>query len=136
MKIRSNSVVRMAVLKIVAALLIMSTFSIAQATPNPGLKPPLSSLAFFTGDLECSGKFDASGKTIEAHQHFAATSMGVDVVGTTTNRRSPITRCRNGDGTKVARNCDDGSAFIWRRAFLSFQRLDSDAIEMGWRCGG
>jgi hypothetical protein len=73
-------VVRMAVLKIVAALLMMSTLSIAQATPNPGLKPPLSSLAFFTGDWECSGKFDASGKTIEAHQHFAATSMGVDVV--------------------------------------------------------
>ncbi len=35
------------------------------------LKPAISSFGYFTGDWECSGKFDKSGKTIEAHQKFA-----------------------------------------------------------------
>jgi hypothetical protein len=38
---------------------------------NLQVKPALSSLAYFTGDWECSGKFDSSGKSIDAHQHFA-----------------------------------------------------------------
>jgi hypothetical protein len=39
---------------------------------TPKLKPALAPLAYFVGDWECAGKFDSSGKTIEAHQHFAA----------------------------------------------------------------
>ncbi len=43
----------------------------SQTLAAPKLKDFLSPLAYFTGDWECSGKFDSSGKTIEAHQHFA-----------------------------------------------------------------
>ena len=39
---------------------------------TPSLKPALAPLNYFMGDWECTGKFDSSGKTIEAHQHFAA----------------------------------------------------------------
>src|SRR5262249_59045780 len=35
------------------------------------LKPAIASLGYFAGDWECSGKFDSSGKTIEAHQSFS-----------------------------------------------------------------
>jgi hypothetical protein len=35
------------------------------------LKPALASLSYFNGEWDCSGKFDSSGKTIEAHQSFA-----------------------------------------------------------------
>src|SRR5579864_9634669 len=55
----------------VAALLGMISVSLrAQAVAGPELKPELSSLAYFAGDWECSGKFDSSGKAIDAHQHF------------------------------------------------------------------
>ena len=40
-------------------------------TASPTLKPSIASLGYFVGDWECSGKFDSSGKTIEAHQHFS-----------------------------------------------------------------
>jgi hypothetical protein len=36
----------------------------------PTLKPAIATLGYFIGDWECSGKFDSSGKTIEAHQSF------------------------------------------------------------------
>jgi hypothetical protein len=42
-----------------------------QTTADMQIKPEISSLAYFNGDWECSGKFDKSGKSIEAHQHFA-----------------------------------------------------------------
>lgn len=51
-------------------LLLMPTFARSQAGPV-ALKPAVASLGYFTGDWECSGKFDSSGKTIEAHQHFS-----------------------------------------------------------------
>lgn len=35
------------------------------------LKPELAPLGYFIGDWQCSGKFDSSGKSIEARQHFA-----------------------------------------------------------------
>lgn len=49
--------------------LVLSTCALRAETAQ--LKPELAPLAYFTGDWECSGKFDSSGKTIEAHQHFA-----------------------------------------------------------------
>jgi hypothetical protein len=51
-------------------LFLMPTSSSAQAG-NVELKSALSPLGYFVGDWECSGKFDSSGKAIEAHQHFA-----------------------------------------------------------------
>jgi hypothetical protein len=39
-------------------------------TQSGDLKPAIASLAYFTGDWECAGKFDSSGKAIEAHQRF------------------------------------------------------------------
>ncbi len=44
----------------------------SQSGAAPQLKETISSLGFFVGDWECSGKFDSSGKTIEAHQRFAS----------------------------------------------------------------
>lgn len=44
----------------------------AQSSSTPQLKDSVSSLAYFAGDWECSGKFDSSGRTIEAHQRFAS----------------------------------------------------------------
>ena len=57
----------------VAAGVLLCFASLAEAQPanNPELKSPLAPLAYFIGDWECSGKFDLSGKTIEAHQRFA-----------------------------------------------------------------
>jgi hypothetical protein len=43
----------------------------SQTTAETQIKPEISSLAYFAGDWECSGKFDSSGKSIEAHLHFA-----------------------------------------------------------------
>lgn len=45
-------------------------FSAVQAQTTE-LKPSISPLGYFVGDWECAGKFDSSGKAIEAHQHFA-----------------------------------------------------------------
>lgn len=39
-------------------------------TQSGSLKPAISSLGYFTGDWECAGKFDSTGKAIEAHQRF------------------------------------------------------------------
>jgi hypothetical protein len=39
---------------------------------NVQLKTLLESFSYFEGDWDCAGKFDSSGKTIEAHEHFAA----------------------------------------------------------------
>ena len=50
-------------------LLLSSSSKLYAATPE--LKPELAPLAYFIGDWDCSGKFDASGKAISAHQHFA-----------------------------------------------------------------
>ena len=47
-------------------LLLMSMPLMAQ-----NLKPTIEPLGYFLGDWECAGKFDSSGKAIEAHQHFA-----------------------------------------------------------------
>jgi hypothetical protein len=51
--------------------LLLSTSLALPPAENLQVKPALSSLAYFTGDWECSGKFDSSGKSIDAHQHFA-----------------------------------------------------------------
>jgi|HubBroStandDraft_4_1064222.scaffolds.fasta_scaffold286610_2 hypothetical protein len=56
---------------VVVVLLCFASLAKAQSASHLGLKPALAPLAYFTGDWECSGKFDSSGKTIEAHQHFA-----------------------------------------------------------------
>ena len=66
----SESESAMRALGVVAAglLLLFPALLAAQATPD--LKPSISSLGYFTGDWECSGKFDSSGKTIDAHQRF------------------------------------------------------------------
>ena len=39
---------------------------------NVQLKTLLESFSYFEGAWDCAGKFDSSGKTIEAHEHFAA----------------------------------------------------------------
>ena len=54
---------------VIAALFYLCMLSVPTAG-NPQVNSALPSLAYFTGDWECSGKFDASGKSIEAHQHF------------------------------------------------------------------
>jgi hypothetical protein len=48
--------------------LLFSSSGASAATPE--LKPSIAKLAYFIGDWECSGKFDSSGKTIDAHQSF------------------------------------------------------------------
>jgi hypothetical protein len=58
-------------LGIFACVFLMSAFSVAQVAATPEVKPALASLAYFVGDWDCSGKFDSSGKVIEAVQHFA-----------------------------------------------------------------
>jgi hypothetical protein len=57
---------------VVAGLLFSLPEAASSQTPSvPQLKDFLSPLAYFAGDWECSGKFDSSGKAIEAHQRFA-----------------------------------------------------------------
>ncbi len=58
------------VLAWLSLLLLSPSFNLCAAAPE--LKPELAPLAYFIGDWDCSGKFDASGKVIEAHQHFTA----------------------------------------------------------------
>lgn len=56
----------------IAAFLLMMPLSVMSQTPaKSDLSPTLSSLAYFLGDWGCSGKFDSSGKTIDAHQRFS-----------------------------------------------------------------
>lgn len=45
--------------------------SVSSSAATPELKPELTSLAYFLGEWDCSGKFDANGKSIDAHQYFA-----------------------------------------------------------------
>jgi hypothetical protein len=52
-------------------ILLLSTTPFPVRAGTPQLKPELAPLAYFLGDWDCSGKFDISGKTIEASQHFA-----------------------------------------------------------------
>jgi len=61
-----------AVLVVGLVMLVTSVSSTAQSRVTPQLKDPISPFGYFIGDGECSGKFDSSDKTIEAHQHFAA----------------------------------------------------------------
>jgi len=37
---------------------------------SPELKPAIAAVGYFTGDWECAGKFDVSGKATEAHLRF------------------------------------------------------------------
>jgi hypothetical protein len=57
---------------VVAVLLLMEVIASAQSSSTPQLQDSVSSLTYFLGDWECAGKFDSSGKTIEAHQRFAS----------------------------------------------------------------
>lgn len=52
------------------SLVVPNSTSVHAASSE--LKPELSPLAYFIGDWECSGKFDSSGKLIDAQQHFAS----------------------------------------------------------------
>lgn len=65
------------VVVLIALLLLTfwtSHFRTHAATPE--LKTELAPLAYFLGDWDCSGKFDASGKVIEAHQNFVPELAG------------------------------------------------------------
>ena len=75
MKSDGKSVVVMAVTVAVFLLMVPASL-ISQTAGNRALKPALSAMAFFLGDWECSGKFDSSGKTIEAHLHFKSDLNG------------------------------------------------------------
>jgi Protein of unknown function (DUF1579) len=44
--------------------------SIPSHAATPELKPQLTPLEYFIGNWACSGKFDANGKSIDAHQRF------------------------------------------------------------------
>jgi hypothetical protein len=54
-----------------AALLVAVSASSNVQAATPELKSAIGSLEYFLGNWECSGTFDSSGKTIEAHQEFA-----------------------------------------------------------------
>ncbi len=64
MRCQSKSTLRIAVLVTAGFCLV----SLASAATQ--LKSQLSPLAYFLGQWDCSGKFDSSGKTIDAQQHF------------------------------------------------------------------
>jgi hypothetical protein len=66
MRSGSKSAVGVAVVAIAGLLFVASALQKTKAA-DADLKPAISSLAYFTGDWECAGKFDSSGKTIEAH---------------------------------------------------------------------
>lgn len=55
-----------------ASAFCLTSGSLTGQAVSAELKPAISSLGYFTGDWDCAGKFDSSGKTIEARQHFAA----------------------------------------------------------------
>lgn len=56
---------------VLTALTVISCCLFSQTPPSSDLKPELSALSYFAGDWDCSGKFDSSGKSINAHQNFA-----------------------------------------------------------------
>jgi hypothetical protein len=55
---------------LIVAFIFCVTSCFLNAQTLTELKPAVSALGYFNGDWECSGKFDSSGKVIEAHQHF------------------------------------------------------------------
>jgi hypothetical protein len=59
-----------------ALVSLLFPFSVPSYTATSDLEPELVSLAYFVGDWECSGKFDTSGKSIDAHEHFAVELEG------------------------------------------------------------
>lgn len=71
MKVKCTTLARIDVVAATLALCFLPSILGAQ-TPASDLKPAISALGYFTGDWECAGKFDSSGKAIEAHQHFAS----------------------------------------------------------------
>jgi hypothetical protein len=68
---RGNSKPDRGLLLVLAGLLMIAAVPLKAKWGPAELKPAVSSLGYFTGDWECSGKFDSSGKTIEAQQHFS-----------------------------------------------------------------
>lgn len=59
------------VLFLMSAVICSASVLVAKAqTKSPELKPSVSALGYFTGDWNCSGKFDKSGKVIEAQESF------------------------------------------------------------------
>jgi len=66
-----QSVLHVFLMTIAVCCFLLSTCFALPPAKDAQLKPALSSLQYFTGDWGCSGKFDASGKSIDAHQHFA-----------------------------------------------------------------
>jgi len=67
---KEDHLVPNAILAAALVSLFLLAFPSKSPAATPELKPALASLAYFSGDWDCSGKFDVSGKTIEAHQHF------------------------------------------------------------------
>jgi len=59
-----------AVLALLGYCFVISAYSASKPIESRQVKSALYPLAYFAGDWECSGKFDSSGKTIDAHQHF------------------------------------------------------------------
>jgi hypothetical protein len=56
-------------LAMAGVMFVLSSF-VPVCAAAPDLKPAVSSLAYFTGSWDCSGKFDSSGKAIGAHLQF------------------------------------------------------------------
>jgi hypothetical protein len=69
-----------AFLLVLPLALLWSLPAFSAPAAEPSLKSELTPLAYFMGDWECSGKFDVSGKSIAAHQHFAAELDGSWIV--------------------------------------------------------
>lgn len=70
MKIKEPSRSTRRLLLAMAGTMFLPSLLVRASAAAPDLKPAVSSLAYFTGDWECSGKFDASGKAIDAHLQF------------------------------------------------------------------
>jgi len=57
-------------LVVAVAFCVALLASAATQSRGPELKPAISALGYFTGDWNCSGKFDKSGRVIEAQEAF------------------------------------------------------------------